>query len=832
MPRGKFVKIMLFSLLALALAVCVSCLALITAVKAGQNYPRVDVDPKTGKGYSSDAHTVCAIWLVVVIWLANALRSWRPIELQSPVIAFSIFTNANITLFGNFATFHVGLNYTLDLLKSILIGFAVASVVSLLVLPMTSRTFFLKNARDYALQVQEVLLQQAAFVRDTTENPAVWFAHGLPNRFRKKQKQETGDETNFPSELHESRENVRASMIYLSSLFSKLQTDVFYSKEEFAIVSGISMLPNILDMHIRNERHYQLKILGNDPDEEVLLKQSELQRAITTLQEHLSETAVLAATGIQYFLLVTKLMSIRHFLRHREHGVEATVARDEESRDFDLNPLEPYFVVRFEHMMHETFRRRRHFPGKLASLAFDETKDEPSKRTYSKTSRDIITSGSRIRLEFFLVLYMGHMQDILLHTTHELIKFADSKVADKTLKSYRVILPGHAVLKEWFSLVQPQNNELSQSTPRECREAEEVHFPDSEHMPPENLWENLSNIFRVLRRAFISEHSLFGLRVAAASFSIGILAFLHRTYKFFHRQRLEWIMGLIVIGMNPTTGETFFSLTSRIIGSAISVALCLGIWYAVDKNTAGIIILLYFANMIEYWFYVKRPRLLDSSVIAIVTLIEIIAAALELPIVGISRYASYFSRFEPVIGGKFPRKIYGDIISEVQSSLSAMSLMVKTTQSLEKLLPSPIPQASTTSAGPTTSHEQKAEQETEQREARHEEHQRAEVESQVKEEEKEEQWFTQLGKVALQTVDFRSARLASSLSHLSASVTNNLPLPPYLPKPGSFPLSRRMHKINKNLLNVRYLEDPAFSAFITLEVLRSIVAWCMRDLLR
>lgn len=196
------------------------------------------------------------------------------------------------------------------------------------------------------------------------------------------------------------------------------------------------------------------------------------------------------------------------------------------------------------------------------------------------------------------------------------------------------------------------------------------------------------------------------------------------------------------------------------------------------------------------------------------------------------RNYSYFSRFEPAIGGKFPRKIYDDIISEVQSSLSAMSLMVKTTQSFQKLLPFPIPQASTTSADPTTSHEQKAEQETEQREARHEEHQRAEVESQVKEEEKEEEWFTQLGKVALQTVDFRSARLASYLSHLSASVTNNLPLPPYLPKPGSFPLSRRMHKINKNLLHVRYLEDPAFSAFITLEVLRSVVVWCMRDLLR
>lgn len=192
------------------------------------------------------------------------------------------------------------------------------------------------------------------------------------------------------------------------------------------------------------------------------------------------------------------------------------------------------------------------------------------------------------------------------------------------------------------------------------------------------------------------------------------------------------------------------------------------------------------------------------------------------------RTYSYFSKFEPTIGGKFPKKIYDDIISQVQSSLSAMSLMVKTTQSLEKLLPSPIPQASTTSANPTTNHKKKVEQGTEQ----HEENQRGEAESQIKEEEKKEEWFTQLGKVALQTVDFKSAKLASYLSHLSASVTNNLPLPPYLPSPGSFPLSRRMHKFNKNLLHVRYLEDPAFSAFITMEVLRSIVAWCMKDLLR
>jgi hypothetical protein len=649
MPRGKFVKVMLFNLLALALAVCGACLALLIAVKAGHRYPRVDISSETGDGYSSDAHTVSAIWLIAAIWweflhycliktlyavianalvpyprLANGVRSWRPIELQSPVIAFSIFTNFNITRFGNFATFRSGIEYTLGLLKSMLIGFAVPTIVSLFVLTMTSRTFFLKNARDYALQVQEVLQQQAAFVRDTIEKPAVWFAHGLPRRFQTDQNPETEDGKNFPSELHKSRESVRISMTNLAALFSKLQTDVLYSKQEFAIgklrtediirieellgslllpIAGISMLPGILEMHIRNERYYQRKVLEDDPEEEVLRKQSELQKAITTLQEHLSETAVLAATGIQYFLLVTRLMSIRHFISHREHGVVATILKDEESRDFDLNPLEPYFVNRFERMMHETFRRRRHFPGKLASLAFDEVKDESNNRAYKETRRDIITSGTRLRLEFFLILYMGHMQDILLHTTHELVKFADSKVADGTLKSYRAILPKHDALTKWFSLAQPEHSKPSGSTPKHGQEAEDVHYQDSEHMPPENLWERSSHVFRLLRRAIISEHSLFGLRVAAASFSVGILAFLHSTNAFFYRQRLDWVMTLIVIGMNPTTGETFFSLASRIISSAISVALSLVIWYVVDQNTTGIIVLLYFANMIEVRLY-------------------------------------------------------------------------------------------------------------------------------------------------------------------------------------------------------------------------------------
>jgi hypothetical protein len=62
------------------------------------------------------------------------------------------------------------------------------------------------------------------------------------------------------------------------------------------------------------------------------------------------------------------------------------------------------------------------------------------------------------------------------------------------------------------------------------------------------------------------------------------------------------------------------------------------------------------------------------------------------------RNHSWFTKFEPSVGGKFPKRIYDDITSEIQNALSSMSLMVKTTQSLEKLLPFPVPPSPTTAS--------------------------------------------------------------------------------------------------------------------------------------
>ena len=155
------------------------------------------------------------------------------------------------------------------------------------------------------------------------------------------------------------------------------------------------------------------------------------------------------------------------------------------------------------------------------------------------------------------------------------------------------------------------------------------------------------------------------------------------------------------------------------------------------------------------------------------------------------RAHSHFSTFEPPIGGKFPKQIYDNIIAEIQRILTSMSLMAHTTQNLEALA----------------------------------------VESEPSGTEDDDQWMTQLAEIALKSTDFNSHRITSLLCHLSAAITNGQPLPPYLSTPDSFPLARQMQKIDGELLSIRHIEDPAFSAFVSLEVLRSVVSSSLQDLI-
>ncbi|KAK9242053.1 hypothetical protein V1506DRAFT_548716 [Lipomyces tetrasporus] len=929
MPRAKFMKIMFFDLLSTCVSASLCCLAVFCAVKAREHNTPADASEAVRTGYSSDACAVAAIWLVVMIWGANALRALKPMELQDPMVAFSIFASVTITRAGTFTTLSEGLEFISRLLKGFMIGFAIATGVSLLIFPITSRGNVFHDIKEYVSSVEGVLQAQTSFAEGSAAT-GLFSGNGFLRRARTamslRYMQSEGD-----TDLQCKQKQLQAAMNKLNGLHSKLHADLFYSKEEIAWgklspedlstiaslfrslllpLAGMSMLPEILESIIKNEGPR-----GGDDEADSLngtgenaLKHSEIQKVVETHHARLVDAAELVKLGLAHFLVTLELISAKHLDKEKKAHQGGSPARDEEARGQNLHPLQSDFASRFERDLHCYYSQRKHLPEALASLEAFSASEKYTDQTEPGSGHPILTSDPDVRQEFFLILYMGHLQDDMLNATLQLVKFADGKVADGTMERSRLIFPRQGSIREWFSLRSEKEKvkeNLSASRQSSHVDPSNIHhaspltgFPDPEHLPPENIWEKGSLVLRAISHIIKSDQSTFGFRVSAASFSVGILAYLHQTQDFFIRQRCIWAMIVIVIGMSSTSGQTMFGFIARIIATVISLVLSLIVWYIVDGKTPGVIVFLYIANVILYYPYVKIPQYFGPSVIAIVTFNVIIGYELQVAKLGVTaaesngqpyypiylfgpyklaavaagcaisffwvifpypitaksqlrkllgrslfvlarfysamhstiqlwfagelgntedenspahrlqksrhkifkeemmlltglRMHSHFSTFEPPIGGKFPKEIYDNIISEIQRILTSMSLMAHTTQNLDALS----------------------------------------VETENCEHDSDDPWMAQLAEIALKSADFNSHQITSLLCHLSAAITNAQPLPPYLSTPESFPLARQMQKIDDKLLNISHIEDTSFSAFVALEVLRSVVSFSLQDLL-
>jgi hypothetical protein len=547
-------------------------------------------------------------------------------ELQDPMVAFSIFACVTITRAGTFVNLSEGLAFVSRLLKGFMIGFAVATGVSLFIFPITSRGDMFHDLKRYAASVEEVLQSQISYVQGSSDT-GLLTGTGLLRRARTAQSAQDvadGDE----ADLQSKQKQLQGAMTKLNGVHNKLHADLFYSKDEIAWgklsaedlggiahlfrslllpLSGMSMLPEILETIVKNEaRDERLHDLV-DPDEGAL-KHSEIKKVVETLHERLVDSSKLVQQGLHYFLLALELVKPKHLDKQKKsRGTSA--ARDEEARGEILSAVHPNFPSLFEQELHKYHSRRKHLPQALASLEAFTVLEKHATDSATGASPNIVGNPD-VRQEFFLILYMGHLQDDILNATLQLVQFASSKIAEGTMKRNRVIFPKQKSIRAWFSLSADKKETETSSESRQSSSVEpstlyqdqpSTRFPDPEHLPPENIWEKGSTILRTISHIIKSDQSIFGFRVAAASFSVGILAFLHQTQDFFIRQRCIWAMIVIVIGMNPTSGQTMFGFVARIVATTISLVLSLVVWYIVDGKTAGVIIFLYLANVFEVW---------------------------------------------------------------------------------------------------------------------------------------------------------------------------------------------------------------------------------------
>ncbi|KAL8654426.1 MAG: hypothetical protein Q9226_003439 [Calogaya cf. arnoldii] len=84
----------------------------------------------------------------------------------------------------------------------------------------------------------------------------------------------------------------------------------------------------------------------------------------------------------------------------------------------------------------------------------------------------------------------------------------------------------------------------------------------------------------------------------------------------------------------------------------------------------------------------------------------------------------------------------------------------------------------------------------------------------------------------VRSVDATSQELTSTLSLLSATVTNGTPLPSYLRAPEAYRLSAKLEAINADILHTSHITEPGYAAFAVMQIACSLISDDMGKLIQ
>lgn len=144
----------------------------------------------------------------------------------------------------------------------------------------------------------------------------------------------------------------------------------------------------------------------------------------------------------------------------------------------------------------------------------------------------------------------------------DFVNFADEKVASGSMAKNRLILPTSKRIRKWIVSMFSDNDQSAENSADIFNAPSVVYIGDGfsakrdpEHLPPANAWERMGNCLRFMNKFFGSEQSMFGLRVACATMTIGIINFLEDSQAFFMKQRFVWAMIIIALSMTECKFE-------------------------------------------------------------------------------------------------------------------------------------------------------------------------------------------------------------------------------------------------------------------------------------
>ncbi|SPO06922.1 uncharacterized protein DNG_09616 [Cephalotrichum gorgonifer] len=667
LPRDKFIQNLIFSFLGICVGSAISLLALWSSIQA-----RIHTSPPTSQSttiapppYNSSQSAVCAVWLFANIWFANLVRAKLP-GFNLPAIIYSILINNSTTFGPMIATTTAAEAFVKEQLLAMLLGMGLATGVSLFVFPMSSRMVVFREFKGLigllrkvvGLQKEylEVLAKEDMFALETrnAEEPEAsrdkkkLKAKKMEKKVEKKAEEKAKDE-GMPKEAKAAKclqETVGATRV----LAAKLSSDMTFAKRDMAwgkldandlgetftlirnVMIPIVAMSTIIDIFHRVAERREWNVDEDTPAEIMAEKNREKQVWNNIMKQMHAPFRILAEAidqGLEHTGVCLEILPKPKISKKSKSSGSDDV--DVEAWGDEANPGGEGSAS----LVDKKFRQFYSQKGKILRtwvrerpLVADEAKPTHPQHLMASDAMQ------RNQAKLYVSLYMDQLMHAAGEGVQDLVAFADEKMEDGTMKHKRLLCPSGHRLRKWLtSIFKGQDSTVKQDS--DIMGTDFVFYVDGfnqkkdpEHLPATNIWQHTGNGLCKISAVLGSRESAFGFRVACATMTIGIVAFLEHTQVFFRDQRLDWAMITIAIGMTITSGQSIFGFFSRVAGTCLAMIFSLIIWYIVDQKTPGVIVFLWLFIFIEYYFF-KFPRYIPAVMITITTQIIILGYELQ-----------------------------------------------------------------------------------------------------------------------------------------------------------------------------------------------------------
>ncbi|KAJ4609481.1 hypothetical protein HRR85_006671 [Exophiala dermatitidis] len=659
LPRAKYAQSLITALFTICFAAAMALLSIQCAVAARQGGHQRPSSTATGSSgsaqttrYSAAASVTACVWLFFNLYIANTIRALRP-QLFIVSIQYIIFTIVVSTYAPSFPNMAAGMNFVDRMLKVFLTGYGLATGVSLLIVPVSSRMISYKQMAGVLNLMKECLALHEAYLRGIAgvlEGGAESLDQdGNPVFVRDDRKR-----SESLQQAEDAAKKLTLKLQQTSQLFGQLKIEIGFAKKEMgwgklqagdfsriwshlqSILLPLSGLSTFIDILHSVKQH---KVEGEN-----LISDLGTVEAIRRLEE--DEWHEVIAMTRQPFQKVRRglIDGLSHICYVLELSPQPkTTSKDvEKAGDASPEPGDPTFakhleslITSFETHRQDTVRRWCEQKGLDVPAKFWE--DPAAQYRFDDLGAlDETVRRKENHQQLYLILYLEYLLHSVCLTVLDMVKFADSKVQDGTMKKNKIIHPGWRRIRKLLqsSFMQADSD---QGTPDGEGGGIIVSLgasltqgkKDPEHLDPTTWYQKVTDRLRSVPKFLASPESAFGFRAAVASTSLAIIGFIRQTSSFYLAQRGIWAVIMVAISMGPTAGVGVQGFIARVLGTAVATVAAIAIWYMSDHKPAAVIPLSYIYFVCGFYFILKKPKYLIAAVISIVTVILIIGYELQ-----------------------------------------------------------------------------------------------------------------------------------------------------------------------------------------------------------